>query len=200
MGSERWDQYAQGRTPRRLANAAGAGTWFNWTQYPDHGPGLEVIRLASVSRVLDLGCGKGGNLAHLEATGHQGVGVDISPLQIAHARTRWPGLRLICGDALAYLEEDGEPFDAIYSVFGAIWYVDPDTMLPAIHRRLHGTLAFSYTFMNAVDALPRWDFEPEEWADRLDKCGFVEIETREIPPPPTVERGHPTFLIRARAA
>lgn len=192
-----WDQYAQDRAPRRLLNAAGAGTWFNWTQYPDHGPGLEVLNLTSGARVLDLGCGKGGNLAHVQATGHRGVGVDVAPLQVAHARTRWPDLSVVLGDALTYLEEGDEPFDAVYSVFGAVWFVDPDVLLPAIHRRLRGTLAFSWSPMNAVSALPRWDLEFDEWGDRLDKHGFVDIEHREVAPPASGGRGQPTFLVRA---
>ncbi|MBV1851484.1 class I SAM-dependent methyltransferase [Catellatospora tritici] len=183
-------------------NAVGAGTWFNWTQYPDHGPGLEVLNLERGSRVLDLGCGKGGNLAHVHSTGHHGVGVDVSALQVAQARTRWPDLRVVLGDAVAFLEDgDGEePFDAAYSVFGALWFVDPDVLLPAIHRRLRGTLAFSWSPMNGVSALARWDLEPDEWGDRLDTHGFGAIEHLVIDPPPGVERGQPTFLMRARRA
>ena len=122
------------------------------------------------------------------ASGHDGVGVDIAPLQIAHARAEWPGLDVVCGDALAYLEEGDEPFDAVYSVFGALWFVDPDAMLPAIHRRLRGTLAFSCPRMNAVAALPRWDFEPDEWGDRLEKYGFVDIESQVIERPESAVR------------
>ncbi|BCJ76175.1 hypothetical protein CS0771_57190 [Catellatospora sp. IY07-71] len=197
MGAEHWTRYAQERPARRLINAAGARTWFNWTQYPDHGPGLEVLNLRPGARVLDLGCGKGGNLAHVSATGHCGVGVDLSPLQVTHAHERWPDLTVVCADALAYLEEGEAPFEAIYSVFGALWFVDPDMLLPAIHRRLRGTLAFSYTFMNSVEGLPRWDLDPEEWTDRLEKHGFAEVELQQIAPPDGVDRGQPTFLMRA---
>ncbi|GAA1376724.1 class I SAM-dependent methyltransferase [Catellatospora chokoriensis] len=139
-----WDQYAQDRTPRRARNAAGASTWFNWTQYPDHGPSLEVLNLSPGARVLDLGCGKGGNLARVCTEGHRGVGVDVSALQVAHARTRWPHLALVLGDAVTYLDGGEEPIDATYSVFGAHWFVEPDLLLPAVHRRLRGVLAFSY--------------------------------------------------------
>ena len=192
-----WDRYAKARSPRRLVNAAGASTWFNWTQYPDHGPGLEVLNLLPGSRVLDLGCGKGGNLAHVAAQGHHGVGVDVSEVQLSHAAKRWPELTLVHGDALAYLEKGEGTFHAAYSVFGALWFVDPDAMLPALHRRLHGTLAFSYADMNGVSALPRWDMEPDEWAERLDKHGFTDIEHRVIDPPDSVARSRPTFLVRA---
>jgi SAM-dependent methyltransferase len=197
MDTGHWDRYGQERSPRRLVNAVGASTWFNWTQYPDHGPGLEVLNLPPAARVLDLGCGKGGNLAHLHATGHQGVGVDISPVQLEHARSRWPHLQLVCSDALTYLETGVGPFDAIYSVFGALWFIDPDLMLPAVHRRLRGTLAFSYTLINAVTAQPRWDLEPEQWARRLERHGFTDVESRVIAPPTDERSGQPTFLLRA---
>ncbi|GAA2384501.1 hypothetical protein Cme02nite_66190 [Catellatospora methionotrophica] len=192
-----WDQYAQDCAPRRPVNAAGASTWFNWTQYPDHGPGLEVLDLKPSARVLELGCGKGGNLAHVRAMGHNGVGVDVSPVQVDHARTRWPHLNVILGDAVAYLEGAKTQFDAVYSVFGAVWFVDPEVLLPAIHRRLRGTLAFSWSPMNMVSALPRWDLEFDEWGDRLDEHGFVDIEHREVTPPASAGRGQPTFLVRA---
>lgn len=197
MGSEHWDRYACNRPPRRFENAAGASTWFNWTQYPDHGPGLEVLDLPQGARVLDLGCGKGGNLAHVQAMGHVGVGVDLSALQVTHAQARWPGLNVVLGDAAEFLEHGEEAFDAVYSVFGALWFVDPDILLPAIYRRLRGTLAFSYTLMKAVPALPRWDLTPHEWRDRLQKCGFAEIEQRLIEPPAGPGDAPPTFLIRA---
>lgn len=197
MASARWDRYAQVSSPRRLVNAAGASTWFNWTQYPDHGPGLEVLRLSPGARVLDLGCGKGGNLAHIHATGHRGIGVDVSALQVAHAETRWPDLAVVLGDALTYLEQGEEPFDAVYSVFGALWFVDPDLLLPAVGRRLRGVLAFSYAPMDLVLGLPRWDLEFEEWDERLDKHGFVDVEHQVIAPPAGAERGRPTFLVRA---
>jgi SAM-dependent methyltransferase len=200
MGTGHWDQYAQDRTPRRLLNAAGASTWFNWTQYPDHGPGLEVLDLRPGARVLDLDCGKGGNLAHVWAQGYHGVGVDTSALQIAHAKTRWADLKVVHGDALAYLEEGDEQFDAMYSVFGALWFIDPDRMLPAVRRRLRGTLAFSWSHMNAATAVARWDLGSEEWAERLTKHGFGYVEHRVIERPASTDHGYPTFLVRARAA
>lgn len=197
MGSEHWNQYARNRLPRRLENAAGASTWFNWTQYPDHGPGLEILDLPPGARVLDLGCGKGGNLAHVHTMGHVGVGVDLSALQVTQARARWPDLNVVLGDAVAFLEHGEEFFDAVYSVFGALWFVDPDVLLPAIHRRLRGTLAFSYTLMKSVPAFPRWDLEADEWRDRLENCGFDEFEHRIVDPPTGAGNAQPTFLIRA---
>lgn len=51
--STAWDTYARSRPQRRETNAEGETTWFNWTQYPDHGPGADVPGLAPGDRVLD---------------------------------------------------------------------------------------------------------------------------------------------------
>lgn len=118
-------------------NARGETTWFNWTQYEDHGPGAELVGVAAGARVLDLGCGKGGNAAHLAAIGMRAVGVDVSPRQLAAARERWgqtSGLELHHAEAVRFLLEDGEGFDAVYSVYGAVWFTDPALLLPAVRQ------------------------------------------------------------------
>ena len=89
-----WDTYSRKKPARRGTNAAGEATWFNWTQYPDHGPGAEVIGVGPGASVLELGCGKGGNLAHVAALGARAVGVDLSAAQLDAARERWDGLEL----------------------------------------------------------------------------------------------------------
>ncbi|MEU4210831.1 class I SAM-dependent methyltransferase [Streptomyces sp. NPDC026206] len=76
------------------------------------------------------------------------VGVDVSPVQLDAARERWgglPGLELHQRGALDFMSETTERFDAVHSAFGAIWFTDPDQMLPAIRQVLKpgGVLAFS---------------------------------------------------------
>lgn len=144
-----WDTYADGKLgmPQRERNAAGDVTWFNWTQYPEHGPGAEV--LGSPGAVLELGCGTGRNIAHLAVLGAKAVGLDVSLVQIGRARERFgatPGLKLLCGEATEYLAAVEGEFDAVYSVFGAVWFTDPEILLPLIAKRLRpgGVLAFSH--------------------------------------------------------
>ncbi|MFF3367093.1 class I SAM-dependent methyltransferase [Streptomyces misionensis] len=215
-----WDAYAQQRPGRRLVNAAGKKTWFNWTQHPDHGPGVEVLGVRPGHRVLDLGCGKGGNVAHLAALGARAVGVDVSPAQLSAARERWPdaGLALYRRDALDFLTVDtGEDFDAVYSVFGALWFTDPVQLLPAIRVRLRqgGVLAFSQRppvpgcygcqasyITRSEDEDPlvvrRWDYELDVWRDLLTDAGFWDVRAQIIPAPPG-PRKIGTVLVRAVA-
>ncbi|MET9140597.1 class I SAM-dependent methyltransferase [Streptomyces parvulus] len=201
-----WDTYSQQRPERRRTNAAGATTWFNWTQYADHGPGAELLEAPADGRVLDLGCGKGGNAAHLAALGHRAVGVDVSPKQLAAARERWgqtTGLELHQADAVAFLREDREGFAAVYSVYGAVWFSDPARLLPAIRERLHpgGRLVFSQRppvegcygcqasyIPRGSDEDPlvvkRWDYEPDGWERVLKEHDFTDVSAEVLAAPP----------------
>ncbi|QLE74486.1 class I SAM-dependent methyltransferase [Streptomyces rectiverticillatus] len=215
-----WDTYAR-RKPggRREKNAKGETTWFNWTQYPDHGPGAEVLGGPGKAAFLELGCGTGGNLAHVATLGHRAVGVDVSPVQLDAARKRWgglPSLELHQRGALDFMSETCERFDAVYSVFGAVWFTDPDQLLPAISQVLKpgGVLAFSQrppvegcygcqaSYINQADdpnplVVKRWDYPPGMWADRLKQYGFRHAVANEITPPDGWQTG--TLLVRALA-
>lgn len=215
-----WDAYSRQRPERRRVNAAGETTWFNWTQYADHGPGVELLGLRGGGRVLDLGCGKGGNAAHLAALGLDAVGVDISPMQLRAAGERWgggPGLEFRHADALAYLLGGGEAFDAVYSVYGVVWFTDPAILLPAVRERLRpgGVLAFSQRppvegcygcqasyIPRGADEDPlvvkRWDYEPEAWERLLKEHGYTDVSTRVVAAPPG-PRTVGTLTVSARA-
>ncbi|MBL1113983.1 class I SAM-dependent methyltransferase [Streptomyces sp. 110] len=220
MTETAWDTYAQQKPQRRPVNAAGELTWFNWTQYPDHGPGAEILGTGHGSSVLELGCGKGGNLAHIATLGARAVGVDLSPAQLRAADARWADtveLELHQADALDFLTRCTDTFDAVFSVFGAVWFTDPARLLPAIHERLRpgGVLAFSQrppvggcygcqasyiTRSEEEDPLvvKRWDYEPPRWTQILREYGFTEATARVLPAPPG-PRKIGTLLVRTTA-
>lgn len=214
-----WDTYSTQRPGRRPVNARGETTWFNWTQYEEHGPGAELLDLPSGGHVLDLGCGKGGNAAHLASLGMSAVGVDISPVQLQAARERWgslSGLTLHKVEAVAFLHDTEDVYDAVYSVYGALWFTNPAALLPAVRERLRpgGMLAFSQR--PAVDGcygcqasyiprgpdedplvVKRWDYEPKEWEWLLQEHGFGDVHAEVIAAPPG-KRKIGTLVVRAR--
>ncbi|MEU2428321.1 class I SAM-dependent methyltransferase [Streptomyces sp. NPDC007861] len=214
-----WDTYAKSSKPRRQTNAAGETTWFNWTQYPDHGPGAGVLAISPGSVVLELGCGSGGNLAHLATLGARAVGIDVSPAQLTAVEDRWggqPGLQLRHADAVPFLSETDTEFDAIYSVFGAAWFTDPDVLLPLVRKRLRpgGVYAFSHrpaiegcygcqaSYIHREDADPfivkRWDYEPDRWVEILAGHGFTTASAEVVAAPPG-PKTFGTLLVRAQA-
>ncbi|WP_327709221.1 class I SAM-dependent methyltransferase [Streptomyces sp. NBC_00464] len=215
--AQAWDTYSKQKPERRPTNAAGETTWFNWTQYPDHGPGAELLGVGPGASVLDLGCGKGGNLAHLATLGARAVGVDVSLAQVKAAESRWrhTGMTLHRTGAIRFLKESGERFDAVFSVFGAAWFTDPTALLPAIRQRLRpgGVLAISQrppiegcygcqaSYINRSEdedplVVKRWDHEPDRWVEILAEHGFTAATARILPAPPG-HRKIGTLLVRA---
>ncbi|MFD4375453.1 class I SAM-dependent methyltransferase [Streptomyces sp. NPDC058486] len=210
-----WDVWGAARPGRQETNAVGAATWFNWTQWPDHGPDERILGDLSAARVLDLGCGSGGNLAHLVALGAEAVGVDVSPVQVAKARDRWPHLDVRQRPAEEFLAADTYEFAAVCSVFGAAWFTDPAVLLPLVHARLApgGIYAFSHNppalegcyGPQASQMQPpekgseplfvkRWDYEADAWATLLRRHGFTDVSSEVIAPPTGKRTG--TLLVR----
>lgn len=201
-----WDRYAQGRAPRRDRNAAGDPTWFNWTSHPDHGPDETILGDVAGKKVLELGCGTGCNLAHLATSGAHCTGLDVSPAQTRKAVARWGGVHRIgfrTGEAVSFLAGMPGPFDIIYSVFGAVWFIDPEVLFPLVRRNLAqgGVFAFSHTA--AVDCVPlapsarigRIDWDCQQWVDVLVRHGFVNVDADVVGAPGGV--GQRTLLVRA---
>ncbi|GAA3766694.1 class I SAM-dependent methyltransferase [Streptomyces chiangmaiensis] len=215
-----WDTYSRQRPGRRPTNARGETTWFNWTHFEDHGPGVELLGVEAGARVLDLGCGKAGNISHLATLGMRAMGVDVSAVQLRAARDRWgetPGLELHQAEAVAFLQAAEEPFDAIYSVYGAMWFTNPARLLPAVRERLrpHGRLVFSQRppvegcygcqaayIQRGPDEDPavvkRWDYEPETWERLLAEHGYRDARAMVLAAPPE-PRTVGTLIVSARA-
>ncbi|MEU6123722.1 class I SAM-dependent methyltransferase [Streptomyces sp. NPDC047123] len=205
--AESWDRYAVGSTPRRDRNANGDTTWLNWTQYADHGPDEGLLGTVAGRRVLELGSGSGSNLAHLVTLGASGLGVDIAPAREVVARERWSdlrGLEFRTAEATAFLSGTDQTFDVVLSIFGAVWFVDPETLLPLIRARMaaDGILAFSHLPPGSQSPRPgraglRYDHSPSEWMHLLTGHGFTDVSASVIDPPEGRTVG--TMLVRAVA-
>lgn len=64
---------------------------------------------ANARRVLDIGCGEGKFLELLRDAGITAFGVDASPSAVAACRAH--GHEVVCGDAVAMLQDPGDSFD-----------------------------------------------------------------------------------------
>jgi SAM-dependent methyltransferase len=94
-----------------------------------------ITPCCSKPRILDIGCGTGGNLAFLARRG-QGTGVDLSPLALSLARRRnLPGLAQASGLALPYPDQT---FDLVtlFDVLYHRWISDDNRAIQEAYRVL----------------------------------------------------------------
>lgn len=208
-----WDRYA-GHAAAQDSEEALKNA-FGWTQYEGHGPGIEL--LGTPTTALELGSGTGDAVAALASKGIDATGIDISPVHVAEAHKRWGHLshaHFVTGDVLDYLEGADQHWDAIYSIWGALWFTDPESLLPAVHSRLGpgGRLVFSHAppvpgsygvqgmygngFKGRQVWIYRWAYEPHDWADLLHRHGFTDIFARVEPAPDPENVG--TLVVEAR--
>lgn len=195
-----WDHYATGMAPETPEDAIKNA--FGWTQYEGHGPGDEL--LADPATALELGSGRGNAVAALATKGIDATGVDVSPAQCEHARRRWghlPAAHYVRAHAVAFLAQADQLWEAIYSIWGALWFTDPDRLLPLIRDRLTpaGKLVFSHApavpgsygsqgiyaagFTGRQVWAYRWAYEPAAWTDLLHRHGFTVVNARIEPAP-----------------
>lgn len=190
-----WDRYAAGvagETPEEALKNA-----FGWTQYDGHGPSDEL--LGEPLTALELGSGRGNAVAALAAKGIDASGIDISPAQVNDARRQWghlAGAHYLAGDVLDFLAGTGQRWDAIYSIWGALWFTDPQVLFPLVRDQLTpgGKLVFAHApavpgsygvqgmygngFTGRQVWIYRWAYEPDTWTDLLRQYGFVDIDAR----------------------
>jgi SAM-dependent methyltransferase len=213
--AEYWDKYkpfrGEGVQPAPQADR------FDWTQFPGHGPGAEI--LGQPRRALELGPAEGKEAAYLAQRGVEVTAVDFSAVQVDRARTFWrdtPGLSFVHGEACDYLASTTTAYDAIYSVWGAVWFTDPEELFPPIVKGLApgGVFAFSQAEPVAGAYGPqqmrgkwlegreseltvlRWQYAPEMWADILKRHGFTDIDAYILKAPNPKDMG--TLMVRAR--
>ncbi|MFG1949304.1 class I SAM-dependent methyltransferase [Nonomuraea sp. NPDC048826] len=209
-----WDRYATGIRKTDAPQTALKNA-FGWTQYEGHGPGDEL--LGDPATALELGSSRGHAVAALATKGIDATGVDLSPVQIEGARQQWghlPNAHFVHADAIAFLTSSERRWEAIYSIFGALWFTDPDQWMPLVRARLApgGKLVFSCApvvpgtagvqgmygagFTGAQVWIYRWTYEPDVWARMLTGTGFREVRAwvEDAPRPENVG----TLIVEAR--
>ncbi|AZM50993.1 SAM-dependent methyltransferase [Streptomyces sp. WAC 06738] len=203
-----WNRYAAA-TVRPSAEPG-----FCWTQYPGHGPGVEL--LGEPKRTLDLGCGAGGAVAYLAQQGIEAYGVDIAPLMVKKAQEWWThsGATFSCADATDHLTYWPRSYDAIYSSFGAAWFSDPAILFHWVEQRLkpRGVFVFSHapaipgttgpqgmyegSYIGPARYAYRYAYTPERWEAWCKRAGFTQSKAVIIDAP---QPGHiGTLLVTAR--
>ena len=78
-----------------------------------------AARVPEGARVLDLGCGNGVPATRAMAERWRVTGVDVSPVQVARARTLVPDAAFVCGD-MAEVEFAPASFDAVVAFYSII--------------------------------------------------------------------------------
>ena len=205
-----WDTYKPSRSETAPAPSAQV---FEWTQH-GHGPGAEW--LGTPTTALELGAAECKEAVHLARRGVQVTALDFSPTQIARARTWWdgtPGLDIVQAEACHYLAITTQRFDAIYSVWGAAWFTDPDLLFPLVRARLNPGGIFAFAHAEPLEGLYgpegmygngfngpkltvlRWSHSPEQWADLLKRHGYTDIDAGILTAPDPDHVG--TLMIRA---
>jgi SAM-dependent methyltransferase len=208
-----WDHYAGGVSSVEREKALKHA--FGWTQYEGHGPGDELLGDPLTS--LELGCGRGDAVAALALKGVEATGIDLSQSQCESARQRWgtiPGVHFEHGEVIDYLAASDRRWDAIYSIWGALWFTDPAVLLPLARQRLEpgGRLVFSHApavpgsygiqgmYGNGFNGrqvwIYRWAYEPSTWTTILSRHGFTNINARIHPAPDPDHVG--TLIVEAR--
>ena len=195
-----WDRYA-GRLPTPAREDALKNA-LRWCQYDDHGPGPEL--LGEPESALELGCGRGDAVAALASTGVEATGVDLSGEHIRAARQWWgdvPAARFVQDDVIEFLSRSGRQWDVAYSMWGAVWFTDPERLLPLVRDRIKpgGRLVFAHApavtgaygvqgmyangFRGRAVWVHRWAYEPHVWEGLLRDAGFEHLRVWVEPAP-----------------
>lgn len=106
----------------------------------------ELISAESGSSVLDLGCGNGALTQALRDKGYQVKGLDASEELLSIARSKFPNINFMRGDATSFALS--EPVDVVFSnaVFHWIDKERQPEMLRCVHRALRAGGQFVFEF------------------------------------------------------
>ena len=100
-----------------------------------HGSSLvELLDPQPGERILDLGCGTGHLTASLAEKGVAVVGLDHSEEMLAQARSAYPHLPFVQGDARDF--SFPEPFDAVFSNAVLHWVRPPEAVIGCVRKSL----------------------------------------------------------------
>ena len=101
-----------------------------------------IEQLPRTTRILDLGCGSGLLLEHLQSLGFTHLtGIDISPKALGHAKSRGLNAKIIVGDVLTTPWTDADLIVAL----GLSDWVQPRLLAQRMRRDFKGKLLISFS-------------------------------------------------------
>jgi trans-aconitate methyltransferase len=95
---------------------------------------VELLAPKPGERILDLGCGTGHLTAQIAQAGATVVGLDHSAKMLEQARSAYPRLEFVTGDARDFTFAD--PFDAIFSNAVLHWIQPPEAVIRCVRDAL----------------------------------------------------------------
>ena len=95
---------------------------------------VELLAPRPGERILDLGCGTGHLTATLAQAGAAVVGLDPSPAMLDQARSAYPHVEFVQGDARDF--RFAEPFDAVFSNAVLHWVRPPEAVARCVRDAL----------------------------------------------------------------
>ena len=139
--------------------------------------------------VVDLGCGPGHLTGYLHALGVQVTGVDLVPEFISHAKAAYPCARF----EVASIDSLGMPFHALTGILA--WYslihlapTTVDNVLAGLRLTIARDGMLVVGFFEGDEIAPfdhkvfgAYTWPVEEYARRLTRAGFVEVERIQRP-------------------
>ncbi|MFC9188383.1 class I SAM-dependent methyltransferase [Streptomyces cyaneofuscatus] len=167
-GPDRWQHYGASSRGRRSPSR------LHWDWYQRIGPGAELLEDLTGRTVAELGAGDGYQAAYVaaELKAARVIAIDSSTAQHSRGRALYedvPGLDFVHEDAAAYLRDHPSSLDVVYSIFGALDFSDPQTLLPsaAVALRPGGTLVFSTLAHYRTGAPPETECRPADIPTRM---------------------------------
>lgn len=95
---------------------------------------VDLLEPTANERILDLGCGTGELSFQVASCGASVTGLDVSESMISTARSKYPAITFIQGDAETFRAD--QPFDAVMSNAALHWMLRPASVLYGIRRSL----------------------------------------------------------------
>jgi len=96
---------------------------------------LELLEVKPGERILDLGCGTGHLTQEIKDHGAEVVGMDASAEMIAKAKTSYPEIDFLVGDATDFHFD--QPFDAVFSNATLHWVHQADEAIKCVYDSLN---------------------------------------------------------------